>query len=93
MKRIMREIMRDRILLALTAFRPMFICKRLRFDVEADRETMTDALVVHIIGQPASEAVVLVPDFVGDPHTLRLGRWDEDEPHPFPNARPAESSG
>ena len=91
MRRLSRETVCERIYLALTTFRPMFVRKNLGFDAERDRRTLADAMVDRVMGAPDSEAVVLVPDMVGDAHTVRYGRWDEDEPRPCPDVPLASS--
>ena len=84
MRRLTREALRMRIWIGLTVTKQH---KKRAFglDVERARDEITDDLLDRIMGPPASEAVVLIPDMVGSPLSPVHGKWDIDEPHPHPH--------
>ena len=79
-----RETLRMRVWVALTVLRPGQK-RAIGVDGERAREAVTDDLVRRIMGAPESEAVILQPDLAGPSHSPHRGRWDVDEPHPFPD--------
>lgn len=89
MKRMSRDTLRMRIGIALTVLKP-YQKRAVGVGDEHTREAVTEDLVRRIMGTPESEAVILQPDLVGSPHSPRHGKWDVDEPHPFPDLPFAE---
>jgi hypothetical protein len=83
MRRISREALRTRIWVGLTVL-PAYKQRAIGANEQRIREQITDDLVQRIMGDPASETVLLTPDMVGTVHSPRAGKWDVDEPRPHP---------
>lgn len=84
MRRVGRETIRLRLLIALKVRKPYE--KRALGILSTDTlEAVVDEVVSKVVGAPASEAVILLPSMTGPSHSPRPGKWDIDEPDPFPD--------
>jgi hypothetical protein len=75
--------MRTKLAVALTV-RKQHTRRGLALITEHEINDVVDDLLNRIKGRPESEAVILEPDLAGPAHAPWRGRWDIDEPHPFP---------
>jgi hypothetical protein len=83
-RRVSRETLRSNIWIALTVLKP-YEKRALGLHIEETRKNVTEDLVRRIMGEPASETVMLKPDMVGSPHSPSIGKWGVDEEHPCPD--------